>query len=182
MYQQREQVARRKFRGRVDVKNARAILFFAGHELLSTIGVPVLAAFLTFSIAPLLPIIGPKITIGDLRAILTGTHYFPIQISLGFLFGFLAELLIKQRMTTWVWVLPAVALLIEFVFLRGASLGDANRRFLHFFGSSCRPQDHCFDQLAITLPFYCSVAYSIGAFVCRMHRQFMIGRHLPLKG
>lgn len=29
----------------------------------------------------------------------------------------------------------------------------------------CGPQDRCTDQLGITMPFYASLAYSVGAFL-----------------
>jgi hypothetical protein len=43
--------------------------------------------------------------------------------------------------------------------------------FSHYFGWGCRPAAHCLDQLLITMPFYSSLAYSIGAFLSRRMAQ-----------
>ena len=37
----------------------------------------------------------------------------------------------------------------------------------NYFGWGCRPADHCLDQLVITLPFYSSLAYSMGVALAR---------------
>src|SRR5580704_12814682 len=43
--------------------------------------------------------------------------------------------------------------------------------FSHYFGWGCQPAAHCLDQLLITMPFYSSPAYSLGAFLARRMAQ-----------
>src|SRR3954454_23894141 len=73
----------------------------------------------------------------------------------------------------WVWVLPLAVLcfaLIAFnpewtsVLARPSTVGS---RLSHYFGWGCQPRAHCLDQLVITMPFYSSVAYSLGALLAR---------------
>lgn len=45
--------------------------------------------------------------------------------------------------------------------------GVGQSRISHYFGRGCRPADNCLDQLLITMPFYSSLAYSLGAVVAR---------------
>jgi len=40
---------------------------------------------------------------------------------------------------------------------------ESQNPFWHYFGWGCRPKERCIDQLVITMPFYASVAYSLGA-------------------
>ena len=76
----------------------------------------------------------------------------------------------------WVWVLPlailfysvatATVLIPEWTSVL-ARPGVGQSRFSHYFGWGCQPASHCLDQLLITMPFYSSLAYSIGAVLAR---------------
>ena len=47
--------------------------------------------------------------------------------------------------------------------------GDGESRLSHYFGWGCQPTSptHCLDQTLVTLPFYVSVAYSLGALLAQ---------------
>jgi hypothetical protein len=75
----------------------------------------------------------------------------------------------------WVWVIPAAFLGYLIIALPTAAAALAsNSRLSHFFGRACRVGNHCFDQLGATLPFYVSVAYSLGAVIARRMRRASI--------
>jgi|SRR6516164_11276104 len=50
------------------------------------------------------------------------------------------------------------------IFGRSATVQN---RLSFYFGWGCQPRAHCLVQLMITMPFYASVAYSLGALVAR---------------
>lgn len=136
--------------------------WFLLHQFLSTIGVSVLAAFLVSVIT------GPS----RARWILTETPYFPIQITLAFLFGFALRRYRRHRAMEWVWVIP---LLILCVCLAITPLPFVVR-FQRYFGWACRPESRCFVQLAVTLPFYTAASYSLAAFLSGHSSRSSINR------
>jgi hypothetical protein len=152
------------------VRVARAIASFAGHQLFSTIGIGALAPVALFSFVPALRVVGSTVSTSDMRAVLTQTPGFPVQFVIGLLAGFSVERLLKQEQVKWVWVLPLAVLLGALVLRSGGGPG-LEVRFRHFFGRGCQPENHCFDQLAFTLPFYVSAAYSLGAFLLTKARK-----------
>jgi len=78
----------------------------------------------------------------------------------------------------WVWVLPLAILCYSLVTARVliptsvlARPGVIQSRLSHYFGWGCQPVAHCLEQLLITMPFYSSLAYSMGAFLARKMAQ-----------
>lgn len=130
---------------------------FPLHQLLSTVGVLILAGFLTFA------------TLSPSRArwILTGTPYFPVQIVIAFFIGFVFQHYLRHRVMEWVWVLPFLILCVSVALTPLPLVG----RFDRYFGWGCRPELHCFVQLAATLPFYTTASYSLAAFLSRTLRR-----------
>lgn len=120
------------------------------HQVLSTIGIIVLAAFGVFSIAP------PA----QAHRILTGSPYFPAQVALALLTGLILPHGIRHWAMHWVWILPFLIVCVSFALTPLPVAG----RFEYYFGWGCRPELRCFNQLAVTLPFYTSAAYSLAAF------------------
>jgi len=62
----------------------------------------------------------------------------------------------------WVWVIPSLILccaIVKFPDLKPedtyTSVLEQQSRLSHYFGRGCRPEDHCIDQLVITMPFLC---------------------------
>jgi hypothetical protein len=80
----------------------------------------------------------------------------------------------------WIWVLPfailcysvltATVLIPDWTSVL-ARPGAGQSWFSHYFGWGCQPAAHCLDQLLITMPFYSSLAYSMGTFLARRMAQ-----------
>ena len=103
----------------------------------------------------------------DVYAALTAVPYFPVQIVIALLLGWLISDLFGHDSMLWVWVFPYAWLVYDFVRSPGVFGVTFRARLSHFFGWSCRPGYHCIDQVGFTLPFYVAIAYSIGALVAR---------------
>lgn len=132
---------------------------FPFHQLLSTIGILVIAGFITFAVS----------STARARWILTGNPFFPVQILTAFLIGLVLQWYLHHRTMEWVWVLPLLALCISI----GYTPLPFHARLEEYFGWACRPNFHCFVQLALTLPFYTAVSYSFAAFLSgRLSQKF----------
>ncbi len=140
----------------------RAFALFVVHLAVATIGTMALSGFLAFAVLPK----------AHARELLTAIPYFPLQVSLAFLIGFLLQLLWQQRAMKWIWTIPTLLLFFG-LFLTRLPLGE---RVDRFFGDSCRIEDRCFDQTGLTLPCYASLAYSAAAWFASRVRQQTKGR------
>src|SRR5713226_7403261 len=142
----------------------KLMLLFFLHQAIATIGVMVGAGLLVDLGLTLTRVLGGAVSRSDLHRILTGTPYFPVQIGLALLSGCVLSRWLRSRTTYWVWVVPTVVLCYFLIALPtpAASLARGSR-LDHFFGWGCRPENFCFDQLGVTLPFYLGACYSIGA-------------------
>ena len=123
------------------------------HQITSTLGVLLLAGFVTFS----------TFSVSRARWILTETPYFPVQIGLAFVVGFVVQYYWRHWVMLWVWLVPLLVLLVSFILTPLPFVGRVER----YFGWACRPEFRCFAQLAVTLPFYAATSYSFGAFLSR---------------
>lgn len=149
------------------------VLLFGLHQVIATVGVmvatPVLLALLATALRPL----GLTLRMREFHELLTGTSYFPLQVAVAVSVGWLLGRHAWHRSMLWVWGLPLVVLFLVFVTnhhvvdLEPTSSALAQTRLSHFFGTGCRPQNHCFDQIVTTLPFYSAAAYSLGAALAR---------------
>jgi len=146
-------------------------LWFLVHLLIGSIGVLVASGLVAYSIVLPLHSFLPSVGEGTAHWILTETPYFPLQILVGLLLGFQLGRRYGHSVMLWTWTVPAltIALLILFAPLRpvvvsGVEITGTRR----FFGWNCLPQNHCFEQVGATLPFYSCLAYSVGAFFARM--------------
>ena len=145
-------------------------LYFLGHLLLSTLGVVVAAAVLTYSIVLPLHVFFPSLNSRTVHWILTETPYFPVQIVVGLLWGFQLGRRYRQRVMLWTWIVPALAIAFFILFVPLPAVvvsGVELTQTQHFFGRGCLPQNHCFEW-ALTVLLYAAAAYSIGAFAARM--------------
>lgn len=144
----------------------RSVLAFILHQLLSTIGVIVLAAFLTFTAVSLIHHWAPGIGNRNASQVLTGWPFFPIQVMLSFSLGWWLMRRLGQRSSMLVWIIPAVIVLIAAahgpVFEPDAVSVQYNA-WSHFFAHGCEVQEGCLDQVIFTLPLLTAAAYSIGA-------------------
>lgn len=146
-------------------------LRFLVHLTAGTLGVIITAAVMTYSVVLSLHVFFPSLGLRNVHWILTETPYFPVQIAVGLLWGFQLGRRYGHQVMLWTWTAPAltIALLIVFapfrpVIVSGVEITKAGR----FFGWGCLPQNHCFEQVGFTLPFYSASAYSLGAFFARL--------------
>lgn len=155
---------------------AKSILIFVLHQLVGTWGIAFIAAFGLSSLFDLVPNFGNwKPSMASVEWVLTGNPFYPVQILAGLCIGWLLSRRLHHRSMLWIWILPlsilVYVLVAEPAFLPWTSMlarpGTIQSRLSYYFGWGCRPQERCLDQLAITMPFYASVAYSLGALRAR---------------
>jgi len=157
----------------------RAILVFIAHQFAATWGVGVAAATLAFFTFEVLRLFDSRLfTPHNASQLLTALPYFPMQIIMGFWFGWSFSRRFKHRSMLWVWVLPLLILSYAVIAIPTlsaplmftsvmAQTNGPQSPLSHYFGWGCRPQDRCIDQSLVTMPFYASVAYSTGALLAR---------------
>jgi hypothetical protein len=143
----------------------RNVLTFLLHQFLSTVAVMFGSPIIVFSITSVLHIWAPDINNHTASSVLTTISGFPIQTMLASLFGFWLHKWTGQKAALWVWIIPALGMLILLVYGPVAEYGPHSGAnvFSHFFGSGCKPEHRCFDQIIFTLPLCTSLAYSLGA-------------------
>lgn len=136
---------------------------FIIHQALGVFGVPFLAPFLVYSLAEFLRLFSPS-TFTDhwVHFVLTEIPGFPVQAVFGLSLGLNIGHRWRQPYGQWVWILPSIWLGAFFAFM---PISVFESRIGHFFGTSCAPKMHCFDQLLSTLPAIAAASYSLGTFV-----------------
>jgi|HubBroStandDraft_4_1064222.scaffolds.fasta_scaffold04803_6 hypothetical protein len=159
----------------------RGVLVFAMHQLIGTWGVGIAAAFLVFASFEILrPLSSSLFVSHNASILLTELHYFPMQIILALWTGWSFGRRFQHRAMLWVWVLPLLLLCYavaaiptltpNMAFTSVIMQATGNHSSLsHYFGSGCRVENLCLDQLIITMPFYVSVSYSLGALFGRIY-------------
>jgi hypothetical protein len=147
---------------------------FGMHQFFGAWGVAVAATFLTDFMFTVVHLLGLPLSNHYYGDLLTGLPFFPIQILLGLLAGWFVWKHFKHRVMLWVWVLPLLILCVAFVWVSTLTpgltsiwleAGVGQSRLSHYFGWGCRAKYSCYDQLEITMPFYVSLAYSLGAWL-----------------
>jgi hypothetical protein len=150
----------------------KSVLSFALHQFIGMYGIPYTAP-IVFSLAfKFLFLFGHSYPRKAFYSAVSGLPYFPVQIVFALILGWLLGRALRHRSIVWVWVLPLAILCYSVTTYRVmiptsvlASIGQS--RFSHYFGWGCRPENHCLDQLLITMPFYSCLAYSLGAAFAR---------------
>jgi len=175
--------------GNVKPESATAFAVkFVMHQFIGVWGVGLSVSNVTALPFAVLRLFGKTYSMEYFRWLLNGRPYFPIQISLGILLGWVFGRHLWHRSMVWVWVLPLVYLSYAFVAIPTLTpnlvppefqAGIGESRFWHYFGWGCGPWNHCIDQTAFTLPFYMAAAYSIGALIaCTASRRAHIDARL----
>ena len=136
--------------------SSRAILAFLLYQLISTVGVIVFSGVLVFGAIGLLRMIMPSAP----RAswLLTEIPGFPVQFLVGMGFGFYLRKKVHHRSAFWFWVLPSVCFVVGLLVVAHPEASI----FSHLIGVSCRPSEHCFDQVLFTLPLVAAFGYTAG--------------------
>lgn len=160
-----------------------SMLRFATQQVIAPWGIAFSCPIVFFSISNLLRWTGWHISGHTTYSVLSGNQYFPVQITFGLVFGFLLGSCLQRRSMLWVWVIPLAILLYAFIAVpvlmptwtsvleRPNSFAS---RLSHYFGSGCKTSARCLDQLLITMPFYTSVAYSIGVLLARKTSKYIL--------
>jgi hypothetical protein len=169
----------------------RSVLFFLMHQVTGTLGIGFTAPYLFAESLDVFAWFGHPVSMRWFYWILTETPFFPVQIGLGLSLGWMLARRLKQRSMQWVWILPGFFLF--YCIAAVPTLGvwparslamqialESQNPFWHYFGWGCRPKDRCIDQLLITMPFYASVAYSIGARLGLTFQQKKAARQVPV--
>src|SRR5712664_3534036 len=136
------------------------VLIFLMHQLFSTWGVPTFVFFLATTVFAVLRQVGLPIQMRFIYWILTETPYFPVQIGLGFFWGWLFGYRFRHESILWVWVGPGLLLSYALIAVRTitpdltSALGQSANPFSHYFGWGCQAKNGCFDQILVTMRFY----------------------------
>jgi hypothetical protein len=149
-------------------------LIFGLHQFIGMYGIPYTAP-VVFSLAfKFIWLFDHNYPTKPFFFVLSENPYFPVQIIFALILGWLLGRSLHHWSMVWVWVLPLAVLCYSVATARVliptsvlASPGVGQSRFSHYFGWGCRPVDGCLDQLLITMPFYSSLAYSLGATLAR---------------
>ena len=147
-------------------------LILVMHQFFATMGALLLAGLLTGVVLDIPRIWGHVFPVGDVRRVLLmASPFYPIQIVVGLLWGWLIWAQFRHRAMFWVWVFPLFSLVIGLLSIptyTSEIVPDAALStypwFSRFFGYDCRSEGRCLEQLGFTLPFYTAVAYSAGAW------------------
>ena len=156
---------------------AKSVLVFVAHQIVGTWGIAFLAAFGLTSLLDWIPdSVGWKPSMRFVHWLLTENPFYPVQIAAGLYLGWLLGRRFQRKSMLWIWILPLVALCYALmvglilipewtsVLARPKTFGA---RLSHYFGWGCQPRAGCLDQLMLTMPFYASAAYSLGALLAR---------------
>jgi hypothetical protein len=150
------------------------------HQFIAYFGIVILASAMTAYVFDVIRLLGKPYPSKTMYWILSGTPYFPVQIGLGLALGWMIGRRVWHWAMLWVWVLP-LARLVYAIFAiptlapnwipPAFQAGIGESRWKHYFGWGCGGVRPCFDQNAFTEPFYCAVAYSVGALLARKLRK-----------
>jgi hypothetical protein len=143
---------------------AKRALLFALHQLLCPYGLVVVSAFLTIDGASLVHSWDPAITTKTASWILTETPYFPVQITIALLSGLAIHKFSQFPFGQWMWVLPLVLLICTIIFAQ-IPLGESRIDYLFGWGGLPQNRHPPSYEVAITMPFYVSVVYSLGTLL-----------------
>ncbi len=126
------------------------------HLLIATFGVFITGALLSM-------ILEKVLSVRAANAVFAGPVYFG-EIGLALIAGFLINGELRSKFAMWVWVLPAIWLVVNIPDAFRSLYGP--RGWGLIFGTKCGGD--CLDQLITVCPFYSSIAYSLGAWAGRV--------------
>jgi hypothetical protein len=143
------------------------------HQILAIFGVIVWAGMLTaIAIVDISKMRGRVAHLSDVHRALSAAPFFPIEVVVGLLLGWLVWKQFQDRVMFWVWVFPLVPLLMIMLedsthvstIYPGATVTNYKIMLSTYFGSGCHVDEGCFKQIEFTVPFYAAVSYAIGAW------------------
>jgi hypothetical protein len=117
-----------------------------------------------FIVGALLSIIVERVfSVPVANAVFDGPVYFG-EIGLGLVAGLLINHELHSKSAMWVWVLPAIWLIVWIPDAFKSVYGPEGWGLV--FGTKCGGD--CLDQLITVCPFYSSIAYSLGSWAGRL--------------
>ena len=130
------------------------------------------APSLTASTLNFLRLFGRPYTRAEYYWVLAGTPYFPVEVGVGLVLGWILGRHLRDKSMRWVWVLPFVVLCYALATIPNLNpepptlqAGVGQSRWAHYFGWGCQSAvNNCIDQEVFTAPFYAGAAFSIAAF------------------
>jgi hypothetical protein len=153
------------------------VLAFVVHQIVGTWGIAFLAAVGLTSLFDLIPDSASwKPSMRFVHWLLTENPFYPVQIMAGLYLGWRIGRHFQHKSMLWIWVLPLLvlcyALVVGLILIPEwtsvlARRSTVGTQLSHYFGWGCQPRARCLDQLLITMPFYASAAYSLGALLAR---------------
>jgi len=144
------------------------VLTFFAHQVVGTWGIGAIAYFVGALTLGSFEWVGLHVSLRSLQWLLVQTPFYPLQIAMGAYCGWLIARKFRHRSMLWVWVVPGLLLCYSIMAvptLTGTISVIQTKPFTHYLGWGCKPKDGCIDQLVVTMPFYASLAYSIGAWL-----------------
>jgi hypothetical protein len=151
----------------------RAVSAFLVHQFIATLGVFIAARLSLDFFADFVSPLGWIISARETTQILSGSHYYPMQVAMALLTGCILGRSFPRKSMYCVWILPSSFMLMILVLYRlsHTSAFDISP-FSYFFGSGCEARNGCFGQLPVAL-FYSAVAYSVSSWFAQ--RLFVTG-------
>jgi len=158
----------------------RAFVDFLLQQVVSTIGAMFIGLLLMVGIAALFALFTKNASGGNFVDHLIDQPFFrwadrsdAILIFSGFVLGAAASFWSRLRVAGFVWAIPAIVLVCNLVTWRGAGSLSSWAYWItvwdNYFGDCGNSE--CFYKIFVTVPFYCSVAYSLGWLCTTLFRQ-----------
>jgi len=159
----------------------KPVLLYLMHQIIATQGVwwaTILSVLsIKFTLEEIFEPLGHSLLVRDLGWLLGSNPFYPLEILVGLCFGWKFFSWWHRREMFLVWIVPAVVLIVAVLAVptftpARISMLDLHAGALeHYFGWRCVRENGCIDQIIATIPFYCSVAYSLGAWLAYRKEQ-----------
>jgi hypothetical protein len=156
-------------------KWGKSVLFYILHLLLGTFVISMIASASVDLLSQLGRMFGLAMSLEQQDWLVGGSPYFPVHLVGAVVNGFFISKYVGHREMLWIWIGPSLLLLYAFTFFPALTVHSTlfspptdvsfEYRVSHFFGWACQPLSRCYDRVGITLPFYLSTLYSLGAYM-----------------
>jgi hypothetical protein len=152
----------------------RTIFSFVLQEVVSTIGAVLTGVAVMLVVALISAVVTPNTSNGDFIDHVVDQPFFTwadrsnlVYVIAGFVLGGVSFRFFRTKSAAWVWVLPSVVLVWNiFTWKNGGYLPYWPDVWNNYFSSGAGLY-----QLLVTVPFYTSVAYSLGWLAVRLSRR-----------
>jgi hypothetical protein len=169
------------------INNAELVIFFA-HQLMSTVGATVISVLIVLLFALFGASLKKNTSGGNFIdhitqqrvSMLLNQPYYVAPVLCALALGALSRRFVRPRWAAWVWVLPMIILLWNLLTWKGAGPPTTAVYWADvwadYFGSDCGGSE-CMYEVFVTVPFYTSAAYSLGAVAVCLLRNRDVAEH-----